>query len=111
MNLDIIKLREETKQRENAQVVNKIVNFLKAGLKDEVIIFKNWGSGLGKSGRPDLEIMFKGNTWYIEAKDPKGNLSNIQKDLIQKAKKVGITIYVIDSFEQFINELWPIMQS
>ena len=69
MNLDQIEIKTRKKQRENSQVVNKIVAFLK-GYEEEVIIFKNWGSGLGRSGRPDLEIMFNGNTWYIEAKDP-----------------------------------------
>ena len=109
MNLDQIEIKTQKKQRENSQVVNKIVSFLK-GYKEEVIIFKNWGSGLGRSGRPDLEIMFNGNTWYIEAKDPNGKLSNIQKSLIEKAKKVGITIYVISSFDQFLTELLPIMK-
>jgi len=110
MNINNIQIKKEKKQRENSQVVNKIVSFLESGLKDKVIIFKNWGSGLGRSGRPDLEIMYNGKTWYIEAKDPKGKLSNIQKALIEKAEKVGITIYVISSFEQFVNELWPTMK-
>ena len=111
MNLNSLQLKEDTKQRENSQVVNKIVSFLEDSLKDKVIIYKNWGSGLGRSGRPDLEIMCSGKTWYIEAKDPKGKLSNIQKSLIERAEKVGITIYVISSFEQFINELWPIIKN
>lgn len=111
MNFNDIQVKQEDKQRENARVVNKIVSFLESSLKDKVIIFKNWGSGLGRSGRPDLEIMYNGKTWYIEAKDPKGKLSNVQKALIERAEKVGITIHVISSFEQFINELWPIMKS
>lgn len=110
MDLDQIQIKSQNKQRENSQVVNKIVSFLKNNYKEEVIIYKNWGSGLGRSGRPDLEIMFNGNTWYIEAKDPNGKLSNVQKSLIEKAKNVGITVYVISSFEQFMTEMWPIMQ-
>lgn len=110
MDLDQIQIKSQSRQRENSQVVNKIVSFLRNNHKEEVIIYKNWGSGLGRSGRPDLEIMFNGNTWYIEAKDPNGKLSNVQKSLIEKAKNVGITVYVISSFEQFIKELWPIMQ-
>jgi endo-alpha-1,4-polygalactosaminidase (GH114 family) len=110
MDLDQIQIKSQNRQRENSQVVNKIVSFLKNNHKEEVIIYKNWGSGLGRSGRPDLEIMFNGNTWYIEAKDPNGKLSNVQKSLIEKAKNVGITVYVISSFEQFMTEMWPIMK-
>ena len=110
MDLDQIQIKSQSRQRENSQVVNKIVSFLRNNHKEEVIIYKNWGSGLGRSGRPDLEIMFNGNTWYIEAKDPNGKLSNVQKSLIEKAKNVGITVYVISSFEQFMTEMWPIMK-
>ncbi len=107
MDLNQIKLKKESRQNERISVVNKIVDFLKENVdQDRIEIFKNWGSGLGKSGRPDLEIVYNGKTWYIEAKDPKGRLSSIQTVRIEKFKAAGVTVYVIDNKESFISEVW-----
>ena len=105
-----IKLKKDTRQRENQQVINKIIKYLKENTDPEYIeIFKNWGSGFGKSGRPDLEIVYNKKTWYIEGKDPKGNLSTVQTLRIERFKRAGVPVYVIDSVERFISEVWPAM--
>lgn len=110
MELADIKLKKDTRQREKQRVVDKIISFLEENVDENIIeIFKNWGSGLGRSGRPDIEIVYNGTTWYIEAKDPKGKLSNIQKKRIKKFKDAGVKVYVIDDKDVFIKEVWPIM--
>ena len=110
MQLEQIKIKKDSRQRERQQVVEKIVDFLKENTdKNKIEIFKNWGSAIGKSGRPDLEIVYNGNTWYIEAKDPKGKLSSVQTVRIERFKAAGVTVYVIDSKERFISEVWTAM--
>lgn len=112
MDMFQINLKEDKKQNERTQVVDKIINFLKENTdKDYIEIFKNWGSGLGKSGRPDLEIVYNGNTWYIEAKDPKGRLSSVQTVRIERFKRAGVPVYVIDSKERFVSEVWTLMNN
>lgn len=107
MNLNDLTLKKDTRQKENTQVLNKIVKFLKENTnEDEIEIFKNWGSGLGKSGRPDLEIVYNGRTWYIETKDPNGEVSTIQNLRIERLKRAGVPVYIIDNKERFISEVW-----
>ena len=111
MNINDILLKEDKKQKENKKVVKPIVTFLEKTIDKKYIqIFNNWGSGVGKSGRPDLEIVFNGTTWYVEAKDPKGKLSTIQKKRIKYFDNTGVTIYVVDDKNDFISYLWPIMR-
>lgn len=110
MELNQIKVKKETSQKENIRVLRKIVEFLETNVnKDLIQIFKNWGSGLGKSGRPDLEIAYNSNTWYIECKDPNGKLSTVQTLRIERLKRTGVPVYVIDSKERFISEVWTQM--
>ena len=79
--------------------------------KDKYEINNNWGSGMGKSGRPDLEIMYNGRTWYVEAKDPKGALSSIQKVKVAKMIAIGVPVYVIDDIKVFISIVWHDMNN
>jgi hypothetical protein len=110
MELNQIKLNKDTRQRERQQVVDKIVEFLKENAdQDKIQVFKNWGSGLGKSGRPDIEIVYNKQTWYVEAKDPKGKLSSVQTLRKERFERAGVPVYVIDSKERFITEVWTAM--
>jgi hypothetical protein len=110
MELNQIKIRKDTTQKENSKVVRKIVKYFKDNVdQDDYEIFKNWGYSMGKSGRPDLEVVFNCNTWYIEAKDPNGKLSQIQDERIKKFKHIGITVYIIDHIDTFVQEVFPIM--
>ena len=74
--------------------------------EEEYEIYNNWGSGMGKSGRADLEIMYNGRTWYVEAKDPKGRLSNVQRIKVAKMKHMGVPVYVIDDIAVFESTVW-----
>lgn len=95
------------RQRENKDVVNKIIKFLeKNANKDDIQIYNNWGSAMGRSGRPDLEIIYNGQTWYFECKDPKGFPSNIQSHNIAKFNKIGVPAYIVDDVNIFINVHW-----
>jgi hypothetical protein len=112
MDLSQIQIRKDKKQKENAAVVRKIIKHFKDNVhENDYEIFKNWGYSMGKSGRPDLEIVFNKNTWYIEAKDPNGRLSQIQSERIEKFKRIGITVYIIDNIDYFIKEVFQIMRT
>jgi len=109
-DLSDIGLKEDKRQRENVRVVKRIVKLMESTIdKNYIQIFNNWGSGMGKSGRPDLEIVFNYQTWYVEAKDPKGNLSTTQKARIRIFGNTGVTIYVVDDADDFKNRLWKLM--
>lgn len=54
----------------------------------------------GNRGVPDkLFISPRGETFFIEFKDPKGKLSELQKDEIFQIRKRGAIVYVVDSIE------------
>jgi len=53
-------------------------------------------------GEPDFTIIAQGRVIFIEAKTATGKLSIAQQGMITHAAKLGITIHVIRSFEDFI---------
>lgn len=93
------------KQRQEEKKLEKsIIRWLEKNLeKGSYLYYKNWGgSGFSRSGRPDIEIAYKGQIFYFELKDPNGQLSTVQKAVIEKYKKTGITIFVVDSLDLFL---------
>ena len=57
---------------------------------------------LGGDGWPDVVVLdhFLTNHFYIEFKDPKGELSNRQVRKIRKLTEEGATVYVVCSLAQ-----------
>lgn len=100
--LDEIQIVEKEKQEEK-KVEESIKTWLAKNLpKGSYVMYKNWGGGIfGRGGRPDIEIAYKGRVDYWELKDPKGDTSPLQKEVIKKYKKAGIEIYVADSLDLF----------
>lgn len=110
-NINDIELKPDKRQKENEKVVKKIQRFLKQTVKEEyIVVFNNWGSGFGKSGKPDLTIIFNGRTWWIEAKDPKGTLSTLQNDKIFRFHNTNVPVSVVDHIDKFIKYVWPAMK-
>lgn len=110
IDLNSIAIKKDSRQKENQNVLNKIVKFIEENTeKTNVAIFKNWGSVIGRSGRPDLEIVYNKNTWYIECKDPKGFVSTLQAEKIERFKNIGVTIYVVNDVKDFKERVWKIM--
>lgn len=109
IDLTNMSVKKDTRRKETKQVVDKITQYMKKHAKENSVVFKNWGSSVGKAGRPDLEIAYNGQTWYIEAKDPQGRLSTLQVDKIEKYERAGIHVYVVDNFKFFLQKIWPIM--
>lgn len=93
------------RQRENAGVKAGVVRYLNKNFKGQVEITKNWGGGFTKSGRPDLEIIYNGNTYYFELKDEKGKTSTIQDSLIKRYDNLKVDVPIVFSLNQFI-EIW-----
>ena len=53
------------------------------------------------SGVPDLCLIWKGLSHYIELKTPKGSISATQKKIHDEWSKEGIRVHVVRSIEQF----------
>jgi len=60
---------------------------------------------LSRSGWPDIIAHKDGRTVYIEVKRPGGRLSEIQKYVIAKLRKEGITVIVTDNVDHAIGEI------
>lgn len=71
--------------------------------------------GLGTTpGRPDLEAYKKGFALFIEIKSPRGGLRKGQPEYHTKLRASGMTVWVIDNAERFLDDLetlqeklWP----
>ena len=60
----------------------------------------------GQRGVPDvLLISFTGRVVLVEFKHPngRGRLSELQKIVLEEVRARGIEVYIIDSFEDFLN--------
>jgi len=72
-------------------------------------------AGLGNTkGRPDLEAYRMGQTLFIECKAPRGRLSEYQVKYIDDLRKHGMTVWVVDNADRFLEDLealqerlWP----
>jgi len=64
-------------------------------------------------GAPDLCLVYKGHTHYVELKKHKGTLSEAQKDFIAKARTMGhaCTIIYADEPAEAITAIFPIMET
>lgn len=100
-----IKIEKKKRQRENDGVKTLIKKWLDKNLEPKTFVFyKNWGGGIyGKSGRPDIEIAYKGQINYWELKDENGVLSPLQKEVIKAYELAGITVYVASSLDEFLS--------
>ncbi len=53
-------------------------------------------------GEPDFVILAdSGKVWFIEVKRPGGKLTNEQKQFREKAARLGHTVHVVYSFDEF----------
>lgn len=105
--LNRIDVFSKKKQSENT----KLKPAIRRWLKSQEVPYewnKNWGSGIGKSGRPDLEIIAKGKTHYFELKDEHGELSTVQKDVIRRYGELKETVYVVKNLDEF-KKIWSII--
>ena len=61
----------------------------------------------GKSGFPDVLLIYNGKSVYIELKSPTGNgrLSKLQQVRIDELRSLGATVYVISTKEGIDNAL------
>lgn len=102
MKLSDITIEKPKRQRENAGVKTDVYNWLKRNLpKEEYVLYKNWGGGFGRAGRPDIEITYKGLVNYWELKDPGGSLSTLQVEVIKKYRAAGKIVFVAESLDEF----------
>lgn len=62
-------------------------------------------------GMPDLCIIKKGKVFFLEVKNEKGRLNNIQKIIIDKLSFCGAKTFVVRSIRDTINKLneWGIV--
>lgn len=111
-NLDHFK---DSRQKENSGLKKQIYNYLQKLYKDyprnekPYRIDKNHGSIFQRNGRPDLQIIYKAKTIYIELKDAKGSLSTEQVALIKEFARLGVTVHVIESLQEF-KDLWSTLK-
>jgi len=98
---DEIKLKDKT-SRENSNLKPSICKYLDKLKKHGLLLRydKNWGGTFGKAGRPDLEVIYKSQTWYFELKD-KAILDTIQTAVIEELKLLNVPVYVIHSLDEF----------
>ena len=57
------------------------------------------------AGEPDFTILLNGLVLFIECKTRIGKLSSAQVAMIHHAKRLGHTIHVVRSFEEFLKLL------
>lgn len=96
-----IQVEQQVKQTENTVLKKSIYRYLDKFDKESIEVIKTWGNAVEKSGRPDLSILYKGQTHYIELKDPLGELSAIQKRTIERYRNIGVPVYVVSSLKEF----------
>ena len=96
-----IKLEPDKKRTENTVLKRSILRYLKKFDRDEIEVIKTWGNAVEKRGRPDMSILYKGITTYIELKDPRGELDAVQRATVLRYENIGVPIYVIDNLEDF----------
>lgn len=102
--LDKIKVHDKHKRGENSRLKPAIYKWLKQQ-STPYERNKNWGSGVGKKGRPDLEIIANHRTYYFELKDEKGELSPEQIKVLARYEKLGAPVYVVKDLAEFI-KIW-----
>lgn len=67
--------------------------------QNNAIVFKHFGGALGTpDGWPDLLIIYNNVPAYIEVKEPRGVLSNIQKAQIRRIRNKGVIAIATDDF-------------
>jgi len=105
--LSDIKIEKKKRQRENEEVKNAIKKWLDQNIEPgKFVYYKNWGGGIySKSGRPDIEITYRGLVNYWELKDEDGILSPLQKEVIKSYARADKEIYIANSLQEFI-ETW-----
>jgi hypothetical protein len=54
---------------------------------------------IGRRGAPDRLFMRPGRAVFIEFKDPEGELEDLQEREIDRMRKAGLEVYVIDSIQ------------
>ena len=96
-----LQVEKQVKQTENTVLKKSIYRYLKKFDENEIEVIKTWGNAVEKSGRPDLSILYKGQTHYVELKDPLGELSAIQKRTIERYNNIGVPVYVVSSLKEF----------
>ena len=101
--LERIEVVEKKRQRENDGVLKDIKKWIEKNLpKDTYVFYKNWGGGFNKSGRPDIEITYRGQVNYWELKDEDGTLSTLQIECIAAYKRASKIVYVTNSLIEFL---------
>ena len=101
-----VAVRDKRHQTENSRLKPAIYRYLDKRLgKNNYERNKNHGNRYSREGRPDLEIIYKGKTYYFELKDPRGELSSAQLGTIARYEKLGITIHVITTLVEF-KKIW-----
>jgi hypothetical protein len=86
---------------------NEIKQYLRKAVHDMGGICLNFNSP-GYTGVPDKLVLYRGNIFCVELKQPCGRLSLRQKRVIEKFSSVGVKVYVlksIDEVKQFIEDL------
>lgn len=97
-----VALKKSARQTENSILKKSIYNYLDTRVgKDNYVKNKNHGNIYSQRGRPDLEIIYKGNTYYFELKDPRGVLSTAQEAMIAKYLDAGTPMHVVDTLAGF----------
>ena len=82
------------------QIQAKIIKYLSS---DGWLVFKT--VKVVPNGYPDVIAHKGGNTILVEVKTPQGRTSEIQKEQHRRLRGQGITVYVVNSLQGFINEL------
>lgn len=65
---------------------------------------------IGIAGLPDRMVLYKGKTWFIELKTPRGKVSPVQESMHRRFKMYGHEVRIIRTKEEiiaFIQELAP----
>lgn len=107
-----LKRKKVKRSRENSLIRKQCENYLDELIKqgEKIKYYKSWGNFVERSGQPDLRILMRGQTIYVELKDPKGRLSSIQSKVLSEYMELGITPYVVDNVNDFIKIIDNVMK-
>lgn len=59
------------------------------------------GSPMQRAGWPDLLVVVRGTTLYVEIKSPAGRLSKLQAEQIKRLRAAGAMVAIVRSVEEF----------
>lgn len=81
-----------------SELTKQILDYLKWALPG-AWIRKNLGTLGQRKGIPDIEIIHRGNPYFLEVKTLKGRLSPYQEREIDALRLAGARVYVVRSLE------------